>query len=262
MLRTPGDETLSLEALGRLVPSIPYGISIAVFYDADSDWLPFADSLVASSLKAASLTGYITYTRLPSDIRIALAGYVPDLRRHELSESLRDRPVEERAAQRTGSDAAFSFFIVDSYSWVTGKVAKGEYSAGAGEVNLATLSATIAKETSQNPPGTCIIEDSNSPVVLHSEEKSFLKFFRTRLGRAKIRREISFVGFAADVHTPAFYAMIGASVDGVMEVRHRDVNDELHSFVRVRNLRNVAHDRRWLKIVQDGQGRVSLAEKT
>ena len=91
-----------------------------------------------------------------------------------------------------------------------------------------------------------------------NDEKSVLEYYASR-GVPNVRQyqRLSLDWLANGIHSPSFYKALENSVDGVVDIKLVEKDDQLVNVIRVRNLRGMAHETRWLELKMEGPLKVS-----
>ncbi|HUO42430.1 MAG TPA: hypothetical protein VMU35_05590 [Methylomirabilota bacterium] len=107
--------------------------------------------------------------------------------------------------------------------------------------------------------GVLALCDSFSPFLRFNEEKVFLEWMETRnlplhrkLGRTPI------FAVSREVHSEPFYRSLEGMLDGLVEVRTLEHDDEIKNMLRIRNLKSQPHDSHWHEIRVSSTGEASL----
>ena len=99
------------------------------------------------------------------------------------------------------------------------------------------------------PPGSLTVAESMSPALRFNEEKPYLEW-RISRDNPNLRkaRRISLAGVVRGVHTESFYKQLESDVDGVIDLRVMERNEEWKNFLCIRSLKGQLHDARWHEI--------------
>ena len=100
------------------------------------------------------------------------------------------------------------------------------------------------------PPGALVVQDSVSELLRFNEESIVLEFYLTRIIPHEIRKakKVGLCGLARGVHTESFYKRLAGAVDGTIDVRVMERDNEVKNLLRIRNLKGQPHDTRWHEI--------------
>jgi len=102
------------------------------------------------------------------------------------------------------------------------------------------------------------IVESFSVLLRFNEEKAFLEWFENRNMQRKLKR-INLHGFGRGLHSDQFYKRLENVLDGVVEVRVMEREDQVKNLVRVTSLKGQPHDTRWHEIQIKPNGEATLA---
>ena len=122
--------------------------------------------------------------------------------------------------------------LSDAFTYKTGRQSVEKYSFPS--LNIADVSLISNKSLDLWSPGTVRLFESVSDVVEATDEKNFLKFYRTWISRFVANGRIVIDGFVRGVHSDALYTSVMASADGVFELRTEEIEGEIQNTFRVR----------------------------
>lgn len=155
---------------------------------------------------------YVVTSRMVSDVR-------DDFRKRGLDTSRYES--EERLV------------ISDGFTLKTGRPSLEKFSLPS--LNVADLSIISSKSLDQWAAGSVRVFENVSEIAEASEEKSFLKFYRTWVSRLVTKGRIVIDGFVRGVHSEALYNSVMSSADAVFELRTEEINGKLESVLRARS---------------------------
>jgi KaiC/GvpD/RAD55 family RecA-like ATPase len=130
--------------------------------------------------------------------------------------------------------------LSDAFTFKTGHQSTEKYNFPS--LNIADISLISSKSLDQWAPGTVRLFENVSEVVEVSDEKSFLKFYRTWISRFVSKGRIVIDGFVRGVHSDALYTSVMTSADGVFELRTEEIDSRLENTLRVRAFKGVPVD--------------------
>jgi archaellum biogenesis ATPase FlaH len=123
--------------------------------------------------------------------------------------------------------------LSDAYTLKTGRPSAEKYHFES--LNVADLSIMSSKSLDQWSPGSIRMFENVSEVAEASEEKSFLKFYRTWISRLVTTGRIVIDGFVRGIHSDALYNSVMATADGIFELRTEEIAGRLESVLRARS---------------------------
>ena len=211
---------VELPVVGQLLNRpVKAGQVLVFIFDADSQWLTLVLNMVAGMLRNGTEVLYISTSKQLSDVR-------DNFRRHGLDTS----PFE--------SDERL--VLSDAYTFKTGRQSTEKYHFPS--LNIADISLISSKSLDLWSPGTVRLFENVSEVVEASDEKSFLKFYRTWISRFVTRGRIVIDGFVRGIHSDALYTSVMTSADGVFELRTEEIEGEMQNTLRVRAFKGASVD--------------------
>ena len=71
-------------------------------------------------------------------------------------------------------------------------------------------------------------------------------------------KRITFEGFVRDIHSESFYKRLESDVDGVIDLRVMERDEEAKNVLRIRSLKGQPHDARWHEIEIKRNGEATL----
>lgn len=252
------DNPVTIPLLTALVPEgVKPGTLILVEFDPDSEWLALAVTITAHYLRAGGRVSYSAQLRPPETVRKNLFALGVDV----------------------SSGFSEGHLAVDDYYSATltgGRLGEGgpiferiEGGIRVRSLKVADQSVEYLKHTKEGfdsgaifenwPPGALTIEESLSQTLRFNEEKPFLEWILSRenpnLRRAK---RVFFGGIVRDIHTESLYKRLESDVDGVIDLRVMERDEEAKNFLRIRSLKGQRHDARWHEIQIERNGEASL----
>jgi KaiC/GvpD/RAD55 family RecA-like ATPase len=130
--------------------------------------------------------------------------------------------------------------LSDAFTFKTGRQSTEKYNFPS--LNIADISLISSKSLDQWAMGTVRLFENVSEVVEASDEKSFLKFYRTWISRFVSKGRIVIDGFVRGVHSDALYTSVMTSADGVFELRTEEIEGEMENTLRVRAFKGAPVD--------------------
>jgi len=253
------DVRVSVPLLTQLIPGgVKPGTIFTVEFDPDSQWLAVATTITAKLLLAGGHVSYSAFLRSPETVR----------------ESLLALGVEISKA------TSESRFVVDDFHTAT--LAGGRLEGGGASVierieggtryrslKISDLSVELLKDMKQGPesgllwenwpPGALSMLDSLSQMLRFNEEKPFLEWVisRNNPGMRRTKR-VTFLGFVRGIHSESFYKRLESDVDGVIELRVTERDQEWKNLLCIRSLKGQRHDARWHEIEIKPNGEATL----
>jgi KaiC/GvpD/RAD55 family RecA-like ATPase len=211
---------VELPVIGQLLHRpVKAGQVLVCIFDADSQWLMLILNIVAEMLRKGTEVLYISTSKQLSDIR-------DDFRRHGLDTS----PFE--ADER--------LVLSDAFTFKTGRQSIEKYHFPS--LNIADISLISSKSLDLWAPGSVRLFENVSDVVESSDEKSFLKFYRTWISRFVTKGRIVVDGFVRGIHSDALYTSVMAIADGVFELRTEEIEGQMENTLRVRAFKGAPVD--------------------
>lgn len=255
----PSDNPVSVPILTQLVPNgIKPGTLFLVEFDPESQWLAVAATVTAGYLHAGGRVGYEAQLRSPETVKENLFALGVD--------------VSAVTSERR--------FTLDD--WYSATLTGGRLEEGGPSViepieggfrvrslKVADLSVQWLKDVKQGfqpwdivetwPPGALAVLESMSQTLRFNEEKPYLEYLISRLIPNERRaKRIDLAGVLRGVHTESFYKQLESAVDGVIDLRVMERNEEVKNFLRVRSLKGQPHDARWHEIQIKRNGEATL----
>lgn len=190
------------------------GKLLLFLFDPDSQWPMLSLNIVAQLLRKGTDVLYVVTSRKPSDVR-------DDFRKCGLDTA----PYENDDR----------LVLSDAYTLKTGRPSTDKYHFES--LNVADLSIMSSKSLDQWSAGSVRVFENVSEVAEASEEKSFLKFYRTWISRLVTTGRIAIDGFVRGIHSDALYSSVMATADGIFELRTEELDGRLESVLRARSFK-------------------------
>ncbi len=209
-----------MPVIGQLLHRpVKAGQVLVFLFDADSQWLMLVLNLVAGMLRNGTEVLYISTMRQLSDIRENFLRHGLDTVPFETDEHL---VLSDALTFRTGRQSTEKYYFPS--------------------LNIADISLISSKSLDQWTPGSVRLFDNVSEVVEASDEKSFLKFYRTWISRFVTKRRIVIDGFVRGVHSDALYTSVMTSADGIFELRTEEIDGRMENTLRARAFKGAPVD--------------------
>ena len=221
-IRLASESTIEVEVpiVGQLLRRPVRAGQVLVFlFDADSQWSLLILNMVAGMLRAGTEVLYISTLKPLPEVRGNFRKYGLDTSKFETNEQL---------------------VLSDAFTFKTGHQSAEKYNFPS--LNISDISLISSKSLDLWAPGTVRLFENVSEVVEASDEKNFLKFYRTWISRFVARGRIVIDGFVRGVHTDALYTSVMTSADGVIELRTEEIEGEMLNTLRVRAFRGAPVD--------------------
>ena len=222
---------VDLPVVGQLLHRrVKAGQVLVFIFDADSQWLMLVLNMVAEMLQKGTEVLYISTSRQLSDIRDNFRKLGLDTSPFETDERL---------------------VLSDAFTFKTGRQSAEKYNFPS--LNIADISLISSKSLDQWAPGTIRLFENVSEVVEASDEKSFLKFYRTWISRFVMRGRIVIDGFVRGVHSDGLYTSVMTSADGVFELRTEEIEGQMENTLRARAFKGAPVDtsKHILRVAED-----------
>ena len=206
------------------------GQVLVFMFDADSQWLMLALNMVAGMLRRGREVLYIATSKPLPDVRDNFRKLGLDTSSFEADERL---------------------VLSDAFTFKTGHQSTEKYHFPS--LNIADISLISSKSLDQWAPGTVRLFENVSEVVEASDEKSFLKFYRTWISRFISKGRIVIDGFVRGVHSDALYTSVMTSADGVFELRTEEIEGQMENTLRARAFKGAPVDtsKHILRVAED-----------
>jgi len=206
---------VEIPVIGQLLRRpLKAGKVLLFLFDPDSHWPVLTLNMVAGFLAKGNDVLYVVTSRRVSDVR----------------EDLRKRGVDPGPLERDER-----LVLSDAFTLKTGRQSPEKYSLPT--LNVADLSIISSKALDQWPAGSVRLFENVSEIVEASEEKSFLKFYRTWTSRLVTSERIVIDGFVRGVHSESLYNSVMASADAIFELRTEEMDGRLESTLRARSFK-------------------------
>jgi len=221
-LTSESESTVQVElpVIGKLLNRpVKAGQVLVFIFDADSQWLILIMNMVAEMLRKGTEVLYISTSRQLPDIRSNFLKYGLDTTPFETDERL---------------------VLSDAFSFKTGRQSTEKYHFPS--LNIADISLISNKSLDLWTPGSVRLFENVSEVVEASDEKSFLRFYRTWISRFVTKGRIVIDGFVRGIHSDALYTSVIASADGVFELRTEEIDGKMENTLRARAFKGAPVD--------------------
>ena len=209
-----------MPVIGQLLNRpVKAGQVLVFLFDADSQWAMLILNLVAEMLRKGTEVLYISTSKQLAVVRDNFRTYGFDPSPYEADERL---------------------VLSDAFTFKTGRQSTEKYYFPS--LNIADISLISSKSLDMWNPGTVRLFENVSEVVEASDEKSFLKFYRTWISRFVTRGRIVIDGFVRGVHSESLYTSVMTSADGVFELRAEEIEGQIVNTLRVRTFKGAPVD--------------------
>jgi KaiC/GvpD/RAD55 family RecA-like ATPase len=216
---------------------MPRGKVFACFYEPSAQWLSLILTIASGLLERGRVVGITTLATSPAVVRERLKAVLPDLKEHEL---------------------ANRFAIIDWYTWMTGR--KSAEPRSADSLSMAQFniqdsgfqrgdSARYDLQASENLSAFC----------KYNDERSVMQWLDKTVARMREFKGVRLYGFIKHFHSPAFYASLEATTDGVIELDNRERAGKLENCLRVKSIKGMPHPTEWRKLKVASSGLLELA---
>jgi len=195
------------------------GQVLVFLFDADSEWSTLILNIVAEMLRKGTEVLYISTSKQLSVLRDNFRTYGFDTSLFEIDERL---------------------VLSDAFTFKTGHQSTEKYYFPS--LKIADLSLISSKSLDLWAPGTVRLFENVSEVVEASDEKSFLKFYRTWISRFVTKQRIVIDGFVRGIHSDALYTSVMTSADGVFELRTEEIDGVMQNTLRARAFKGAPID--------------------
>lgn len=204
---------------------IPAGSQLMVEFDPSSQWYNASLTIAKGWLKSGGTVSYNTFAQPPNEIRLQLNSLGLDVAQHE----------KEGALQ-----------IVDWYTATLGKKSEEKFAMDSLKIHDASIA--FATESMRGPPrpDMIVIADNQSVLARFNDERIWIEFHLTRTIPGLKSRQITAIrGVIRDIHSSWTYRQLEGGVDGVIDFKLEEVDEEARDVMRIRIMRNVGFDRKW-----------------
>jgi len=205
--------------------SIPPGSNILVEFDPASQWYNAMVTIAAGWLRTGGSVSYLAFSRPPDDIRSQLRQFGLDTEELERNDRL---------------------WITDFYSASMGQKSREKFSTES--LKVADLSLWVAREAMADLPAPefLIIDDNNSVLDRFNAERNWVEFLLSRpIPMTRQRQMTNLHGIIEGIQSNWTYKQLEAAVDGIVDFKVDEVNEERRTMMGIRHMRNVAFDSRW-----------------
>lgn len=211
---------VELPVVGQLLNRpVKAGQVLVFLFDADSQWLMLILNMVAGMLLKGTEVLYISTSK-----------QLPVVRDNFLRYGLDPGPFE--ADER--------LVLSDAFTFKTGRQSTEKYYFPS--LNIGDISLISSKSLDLWAPGNVRLFENVSDVVEASDEKSFLKFYRTWISRFVTKGRIVIDGFVRGIHSDSLYTSVMASADGVFELRTEEIEGKIQNTLRTRAFKGASVD--------------------
>ena len=254
----PSNDPVSIPLLTALIPDgVKPGTLFLVEFDPESQWLAVAATIAAGYLLAGGRVGYVAQLRSPENVRESLLALGVDISvaTSEGRFSVDDYYSATLSGGRLGGGGPSIFERIDGCVRLR-------------SLKVSDLSVEMLKDMKQDesggvwqnwPPGALTVVESMSQMTRFNEEKAFLEWAINREHQgARRTKRIYFEGFVHDIHTESFYKRLESDVDGVIDLRVMERDEEWKNFLCIRSLKGQPHDSRWHEIQIKRNGKAAL----
>lgn len=205
---------------------IPPGSNVLIEFDPACQWYNASTTIAAGWLRSGGKVSYLAEAQPPDEVR----------------ERLRMLGLEPE-----GLEKADRLWITDAFTaGVTGQKSKERFVFES--LKVSDLSIWMGKEVSNEPPAPEFlnIQDNVSTLDRFNEEKNWVEFVLSRsLPTAKRRLLKNLIGIIAGIHSALVYKRLEAAVDGIIDFKLEDRNNETVNLIRIRSMKNVGFDSKW-----------------
>lgn len=216
-MSTESEGTVEVEmpVIGQLLRRpVKAGKILLFLFDPDSLWPMLVLNMVADLVQKGVDVLYVVTTRQLSDVR---------------------EDFRKRGLDTTSYEKDEHLVLSDAFTVKTGRPSSEKYSFQS--LNVADLSIMSSKSLDQWTPGSVRIFENVSEVAEASDERNFIKFYRTWTSRLVTSGRIVVDGFVRGIHSDALYNSIIAYADGVFELRTEEIGGELENVLRARSFK-------------------------
>ncbi len=215
-----GTAEVEIPVIGQLLGRpLKAGKVLLFLFDPDSQWSVLSINMVAQFLTKGIDVLYVVTSRKPSDVRDDFKKCGLDTTAYEIDDRL---------------------VLSDAFTLRTGRPSAEKYHFES--LNVADLSILSSKSLDQWSPGSVRFFENVSEVAEASEEKSFLKFYRTWISRLVTTGRIVIDGFVRGIHSDSLYNSVMATADGIFELRTEEIDGRLESVLRARSFKGGSVD--------------------
>jgi KaiC/GvpD/RAD55 family RecA-like ATPase len=198
-----------------------------VVYDGGSLWYNALNTMAAGWLNMGG-TFYYNVTAQPVD----------KLRKHLIRLGLDIDELEKNDKLR----------FADWYTSTLGQKSKERFSSDS--LKVADLSIAFSKFIKDTfGPEVLRVWDSTSYLARYNDEKSLVEFVLSRpISAAYSKQSNLILAFIKGYHSEWVYRALEAAVDGIIDLKLEESGEETRNLIRIRSMRNAAHDARWHRL--------------
>ncbi|MGP8069962.1 MAG: RAD55 family ATPase [Candidatus Bathyarchaeia archaeon] len=205
--------------------SIPPGSNILVEFDPASQWFNASLTVAAGWLRTGGSISYIAFSRPADHVR----------------SRLRELGLDTEELEQTDR-----LWITDAYSVSMGQKSKERFAVQS--LKVADLSIYIGRESMIDSPAPefLTIADNLSVLDRFNAERNWVEMVLTRpIPMSKARQVTTLDGFIDGIHSNWAYKQLEAAVDGIIDFKLDESEEETRDMMRIRNMQNASYDRRW-----------------
>ena len=137
-------------------------------------------------------------------------------------------------------------YITDLYTATLGQKSKEKFAIPS--LKVADLSIEFSRNIMRGPPepDTLAIVDNGSTLARFNDEKSWVEFILTRIiPSTKMLKNTGIAGIIREIHSAWVYEQLEAAADAIIDFKVEEEGQRLRDVMRIRSMRNTAHDREW-----------------
>ena len=212
---------------------LPTGSNLLVEYDAASQWYRASLNITREWLRAGGEVGYNVTVQPPDNLRSQL---------RKLGLNVED--LETRGKLE----------IWDWYTATLGQKSKERF-VGSSTLKAADLSIDIGREelkpamAGETYPEYLRIWDNCSVMARFNDDKAWVEFLVTRVFPSGFHSKSTFiVGVIRGIHSDWVYRQLEDAADGVIDFKIDELDEETRDVFRIRSMRNVPFNRRWVPL--------------
>lgn len=232
---------LALPVLKELIPhDIEYGTILLVEFGPDSMWFETSLTIAAQPLRSGIRTQYLTFQRMPMEIRRVLASFGLDVKKLENDNVLQ---------------------IIDCYTAQTGLgISEEDPSITLRSLKLSDWSIRSAQSIKRGYPAEgrrwLNIEDNGSILSKYNSENAIIEYWRTRnIPETRVSEDIIITSLLTGTVSDMFRNQFEALHDGIIDFKSEEKEGRMQQLVRVRKMRGGNYDTRWrgLRVLDNGE---------
>lgn len=209
-----------------IAESLPASSNISLFGPPGVGKTIFCENLAKDFVRNDVNCIYVTLDKAPDDVRNDFQKMGTDIFEKENKKRL---------------------IFVDGFSWLIGESHEDYHIENLG--NLTELSIQIASAACDLADSILLIFDSVSPLSVYNPEDVVIKFLQLLLARIKDWKGIGVYVVQKGVHSPEFCNTVGYLVDGILDMKTEEANEEITRYLRIRSLKSMAHETKWMPFV-------------